>query len=74
MKHRTLSRRSLLNGLAGTSIALPWLEAMLPIKSAQGQAAKPPLRFVAFITTDGVFPQRFSTWTTGVSCSTSAAR
>jgi hypothetical protein len=59
MKSRTLSRRSVLTGLAGTSIALPWLEAMLPIKSAQGQAAKPPLRFVAFITTDGVFPQRF---------------
>ncbi len=59
MKRGTLSRRSLLTGLAGTSIALPWLEAMLPIKNAHGQAAKPPLRFVAFITTDGVFPQRF---------------
>ncbi len=59
MKFRSLSRRSLLTGLAGTSLALPWLEAMLPIKNAHGQAAKPPLRFVAFITTNGVFPQRY---------------
>ncbi len=59
MKSRILSRRSLLTGLAGTSIALPWLEAMLPIRSAHGQATKPPLRFVAFLTTDGVYPQRF---------------
>ncbi len=59
MKHRSLSRRSLLTGLAGTSLALPWLEAMLPIRDAHGQAAKPPLRFVVYISSDGVFPQRF---------------
>ncbi len=59
MKHRMLPRRSLLTGLAGTSIALPWLEAMLPIKRAQGAASKPPLRFVAYVTINGVFPERF---------------
>ncbi len=59
MKHRVLSRRALLSGLGGASIALPWLEAMAPIKNAQGAAAKPPLRFVVYITSDGVHPQHF---------------
>ena len=59
MKHRVLSRRALLSGLGGASIALPWLEAMAPIKNAQGAAGKAPLRFVVYITSDGVSPERF---------------
>ncbi len=59
MKTLALSRRALLTALAGTSVALPWLEAMLPIKSARGATGKPPLRFVALVTCNGIFPERF---------------
>jgi hypothetical protein len=56
---RKLPRRAFLSGVAGSTIALPWLEAMGPVKNAHGQAGKPPLRFVAFVTSEGVFPERF---------------
>jgi len=59
MKSHRLSRRALLSGALGTSIALPWLEAMLPIRNAHGAAEKPPLRFVALLTCGGIFPERF---------------
>jgi hypothetical protein len=44
-----ISRRTILRGV-GTALALPWLEAMLPVRSVFGgePAAKPPVR-MAFI-------------------------
>ncbi len=59
MRNCQLSRRTLLTGAAGSALALPWLEAMLPIKNARGAAGKPPLRFIAFVTSGGYFPERF---------------
>ncbi len=43
MPTQPLSRRTLLRGIAGTAIALPFLEAMLP---RQASAASAPLRYV----------------------------
>jgi hypothetical protein len=57
MKHPRLTRRTLLRGAAGISIALPFLEAMRPgIGRAQGAG---PKRFGVFFMPDGVNP---STW------------
>ena len=44
----SLPRRTVLRGL-GATLALPWLEAMLPAFSRRGlAAAKPAQRFQAF--------------------------
>ena len=44
---RALSRRTMLQGM-GTTLALPFLESMVPALSALAQTpAKPPLRFGA---------------------------
>lgn len=40
-----ISRRTVLRGL-GSAVALPWLEAMSPLRAAEAKAAKPPLRTV----------------------------
>jgi hypothetical protein len=44
MRNRRLSRRTVLRGL-GAALALPWLEAMTPVR-AESKAKKPPLRMV----------------------------
>lgn len=54
----TLSRRTLLRG-AGASLALPWLEAMMP-GFARGQGMTPPKRFLAFYVPCGI---RMNRWT-----------
>lgn len=56
MNHRRLTRRTLLRGAAGISIALPFLEAMRP-RLSRAQAA--PKRFGVFFMPDGV---NVSTW------------
>jgi hypothetical protein len=50
---RAISRRSVLRGAAGISVALPFLEAMLP-RGARAQAAASPLRFGVFFSANGV--------------------
>jgi hypothetical protein len=58
----TLSRRTLLRG-TGVALALPWLEAMQPLKahgSGDAGAAGPPRRFAALYMPNGV---RADTWT-----------
>jgi hypothetical protein len=42
---RRLSRRTMLRGLA-SALALPWLEAMRPLRAAADKSGKPPLRVV----------------------------
>ncbi|MEO8258860.1 MAG: DUF1552 domain-containing protein [Acidobacteriota bacterium] len=50
----SLSRRTVLRG-AGATLALPWLEAMLPAFSRRGLAAAPPAhRFQAFYVPNGM--------------------
>jgi len=49
---KTLSRRTFLTGTAGTAIALPFLEAMLP-RNARAGADAPPKRFVSWIQPNG---------------------
>ncbi len=48
----TLSRRTFLTGTAGTAIALPFLEAMLPRTARAGDDA-PPRRFVSWTQPNG---------------------
>ncbi len=43
--HAALSRRALLRGAAGAALALPFLESLAP-RTASGQAASPPRRFI----------------------------
>jgi hypothetical protein len=62
MKLPSLSRRTLLRG-AGASLALPWLEAMLP-GSALAQAT-PPRRFLAFDVPCGIRMNRWTPAATG---------
>src|SRR5215813_13908973 len=52
--NKSLPRRTVLRGI-GTTIALPFLEAMLPPFSRRASAAsKPPHRFQAFYTPNGM--------------------
>jgi hypothetical protein len=55
---RPLSRRTFLRG-AGITMALPFLEAMLPTLSRAGQAKQVPRRMVAIETNMGILPQFF---------------
>jgi hypothetical protein len=61
MTHPLLSRRAVLRG-AGTLIALPWLEAMLPaiVTGAETAAKKPPVRMAFLYVPNGV---RMDAWT-----------
>jgi hypothetical protein len=54
MKRTSLGRRTLLRGMGGIAIALPWLEAM----EAKGQTA-PPKRFIGCVNFDGT---RYADW------------
>lgn len=55
IKKRPLSRRTLLRG-SGVALALPMLEAMIPIKV---RAADAPKRFIAFFYPNGTDPGRW---------------
>ena len=56
---RALSRRTFLKA-AGTTLALPWLEAMCPAFAKAEVAKKIPRRMVAIETNMGIMPQFFS--------------
>ena len=50
---KSLPRRTFLRGL-GTTVALPWLESMVPAFTALAQSsARPPLRFGAVYVPNG---------------------
>jgi hypothetical protein len=57
MNHRRLTRRTLLRGAAGISVALPFLEAMRP-RVGKAQTAGPQ-RFGVFFSANGMLP---NTW------------
>jgi hypothetical protein len=50
-----LSRRTFLRGALGTTVALPFLDAMTPALSAQSKAR--PFRFGAIYVPNGIYPQ-----------------
>ncbi|MEX2138849.1 MAG: DUF1552 domain-containing protein [Pirellulales bacterium] len=55
-----ISRRTMLRGLGGT-LALPWLEAMLPRRAlAAAAAAKPPVRMAVLYMPNGVNPHQWT--------------
>ena len=53
LSSKTLPRRTVLRGL-GATMALPFLDAMLPAFSLRGAAAKPIHRFQAFYVPNGI--------------------
>ncbi len=62
---RSISRRTVLKGL-GTTLALPFLDAMMPALTAYGKsAAKAPTRFGAIYIPNGVIPGKFFPEATG---------
>jgi hypothetical protein len=50
--NRLFSRRLVLRG-AGVALTLPWLESLLPTKSAQAQAATAPKRYIPIFLPNG---------------------
>jgi hypothetical protein len=52
--HKTIPRRTLLAGAAGTAIALPWLEAFAP-RRALAKTTEPQ-RFIVVFTPNGLLP------------------
>jgi len=60
-----LSRRTFLRGAFGTTVALPFLDAMAPALSAQSRRSKPPFRFGAVYMPNGVYPQLWHPEKTG---------
>lgn len=67
MKKWEISRRTLLRGL-GATVALPFLEQMLPsISRAQNTGAPPPRRLVAFYVPCGIHMQAWTPSATGAS-------
>lgn len=56
-----LPRRTVLRGIGGTVIALPFLDAMVPALTAQSQtAAARPLRFGAVYWPHGTLPANWA--------------
>lgn len=53
VKTRTISRRTLLKGL-GVSIALPWLEAMSPVRASTTSRTVPPKRLAFVYVPNGI--------------------
>ncbi|HYF33912.1 MAG TPA: DUF1552 domain-containing protein [Prosthecobacter sp.] len=54
-RFQPLHRRGFLRGV-GATLALPWLEMMLPAGARAAAKATPPLRFVTLFQPNGVFP------------------
>lgn len=55
-----ISRRTMLRG-AGVTLALPWLEAMMPRASAaRAAASRPPVRMAALYMPNGVHPEMWT--------------
>lgn len=59
--NKSLSRRTLLRG-AGVSLALPWLDAMTPIRTlaASETTASAPVRLAVLFMPNGVHPKRWT--------------
>ena len=55
---RPISRRTVLRGLGGMVIGLPWLEAMVS-RRAHGAAAAPPRRLIMMFSANGTLFDRF---------------
>ena len=55
---RPLSRRTVLRGLGGAAIALPWLEALAP-RRASADAPPAPKRFIVMFSANGTLPPRW---------------
>ena len=51
--NRLVSRRLVLRGAAGVAITLPWMESLLPTKSAQAQAVAAPKRYMPIFIPNG---------------------
>ncbi len=51
--NRFVSRRLVLRGAAGVALTLPWLESLLPTKSAQAQAVTAPKRYMPIFLPNG---------------------
>ncbi|MEQ1757644.1 MAG: DUF1552 domain-containing protein [Vicinamibacterales bacterium] len=61
-----LSRRTFLVGTFGATVALPFLDAMVPALTAQARtAANRPLRFAAMYIPNGIYPEYWHPDTTG---------
>jgi hypothetical protein len=54
-----ISRRTLLRG-AGAALALPWLEAMRPLRAATPAAAADPVRLAVLFMPNGVHPDQWT--------------
>jgi hypothetical protein len=55
-----ISRRTMLHGV-GATLALPWLEAMLPTRTAlAASASKPPVRMAVLYMPNGVNPSKWT--------------
>lgn len=59
LRHTPLSRRTILRG-AGASLALPWLEAMMPARASAAAAAAAPVRMAILYMANGT---REDMWT-----------
>ena len=66
MSNWQISRRHMLKGL-GASIALPFLEAMIPSSFAASSPARPPVRTAFLFMPNGVHPDRWTPTTWGKS-------
>jgi hypothetical protein len=65
IRSRPLSRRAMLRG-AGVTLALPWLEAMLPHSARAGGVVQPPLRSAFIYTPNGYNQDTFVPRQTGL--------
>src|SRR5262245_51182002 len=55
-----ISRRTMIRGV-GATLALPWLEAMLPRRAlAAAAAARPPVRMAVLYMPNGVHPEKWT--------------
>jgi hypothetical protein len=59
MRNFKLNRRTVLRGMGGVAIALPWLEVMGGAKDAKAQAAVPANRFLSVYTPGGTVLDAF---------------
>jgi hypothetical protein len=60
MPMKPLSRRMLLRGAGGAGMALPFLEAMLPLRVARAQTPAAAKRFIAFFYPNGTDPRKWN--------------
>jgi hypothetical protein len=66
---KPISRRTVLRGVGGAAIALPFLEAMLPKRT---RAATPPKRFIVMFSANGTIPTAWTPTANGADAGTDA--